>query len=151
MIHAKPLSILLAVCLQAPLLVRAGDLPLELQGLDTARLAGARLAVALYGAADQWMGKPVLARRFELAELTTQGDRVSLTLSGVPDELLAGPLALTVFQDTNANGRLDRNAFGMPTEPYGFSNDATGNFGPPSFEAARFQWAPGQVVRLKLN
>jgi len=27
---------------------------------------------------------------------------------------------------------------GMPNEPYGFSNDARGSFGPPSFEDASF-------------
>jgi uncharacterized protein (DUF2141 family) len=27
---------------------------------------------------------------------------------------------------------------GIPTEAYGFSNDATGNFGPPTFEKAKF-------------
>lgn len=151
MTNAKPLSILLAVCLQAPLLVQAGELQLEVQGLDTNRVAGATLMVAAYSATDTWLGKPAFARRLALADLKTEGGRVSVTLGDMPDALLAQPLALTVVQDVNANGRLDRNAFGMPTEPYGFSNDAAGSFGPPSFEAARFQWAPGQLVRIKLN
>jgi uncharacterized protein (DUF2141 family) len=28
---------------------------------------------------------------------------------------------------------------GIPTEDYAFSNNAMGNMGPPSFEAAKFQ------------
>lgn len=155
MTNAKPRPILLAACLLAPLLAQAGERQLDVQGLDASRVTGATLMVAAYRATDPWLGKPSWAQRFALAELKIErhadGDRVSLTLSGLPDALLSQPLALTVVQDANANGRLDRNAFGMPTEPYGFSNDATGSFGPPSFEAARFEWAAGQVVRLKLN
>jgi uncharacterized protein (DUF2141 family) len=38
-----------------------------------------------------------------------------------------------VFQDENGNGRLDKNVWGVPTEPYGFSNHARGFLGPPTF------------------
>lgn len=50
----------------------------------------------------------------------------SLTLPGKPT-------ALAVYQDLNNDGSLNRNAFGMPTEPYGFSNNAAAQMGPPSF------------------
>ena len=47
-----------------------------------------------------------------------------------------GRYAVIVFQDENGNGRLDKNAWGVPTEPYGFSNNAEGFLGPPSFAEA---------------
>jgi uncharacterized protein (DUF2141 family) len=40
--------------------------------------------------------------------------------------------------DENANGKMDSNVIGIPIEPYAFSNDASGNFGPPTFEQAKF-------------
>ena len=43
-----------------------------------------------------------------------------------------------MFVDENDNGKLDANAIGMPIEPYAFSNDASGSFGPPSFAQAKF-------------
>ncbi len=49
-----------------------------------------------------------------------------------------GTYAIKFYHDENGNGRLDKNFFGMPTEDYGFSNNATGNFGPASFEDAKF-------------
>ena len=36
-----------------------------------------------------------------------------------------------------------KSGFGAPTEPYGFSNNARSNFGPPSFQAAVFKLAEG--------
>lgn len=44
--------------------------------------------------------------------------------------------AVAAFHDENGNGVLDRNRLGIPTERYGFSNNARGSFGPPSFESA---------------
>ncbi len=47
-----------------------------------------------------------------------------------------GSYAIAVFHDTNGDGKLDRNFIGLPSEPYGFSNNV-GRRGPPNFEAAR--------------
>jgi uncharacterized protein (DUF2141 family) len=49
-----------------------------------------------------------------------------------------GEYAAVVYHDINENGELDRGRFGIPQEPYGFSNDARSPFGPPRFEAVRF-------------
>lgn len=62
------------------------------------------------------------------------GETVRWRLADLPP----GDYALTVYHDENGNGELDRGAFGQPTEPYGFSNDARGRFGPPPWGAVRF-------------
>lgn len=46
--------------------------------------------------------------------------------------------AIAAFHDENGNNDLDRNLFGIPSEGTGASNDAYNNFGPPSYDAARF-------------
>jgi uncharacterized protein (DUF2141 family) len=51
-----------------------------------------------------------------------------------------GTYALAVIHDENSNGTLDTNWLGIPTEGYGFSNDATGLLGAPSFAAASFAY-----------
>lgn len=50
--------------------------------------------------------------------------------------LAPGQYAATVFHDLDSNGKLNANLMGLPTEPYGFSNNARGNFGPPAFKDA---------------
>jgi uncharacterized protein (DUF2141 family) len=57
-----------------------------------------------------------------------------ITVKDVP----AGTWAVLSYQDENDNGELDRNIVGIPKENYGFSRDARGQFGPPSFEEAAF-------------
>ena len=53
-------------------------------------------------------------------------------------ELPDGTYAIGIFVDKNYNNKMDRNLFGVPKEQFGFSNNAKGNFGPPSFEDASF-------------
>lgn len=48
--------------------------------------------------------------------------------------LSGGEYAIRLFHDTNDNNSLDTNVFGMPTEGYGFSNQAVGNFGPAKYK-----------------
>ena len=54
------------------------------------------------------------------------------------DSLIYGTYAIKVFHDENSNGELDTDILGIPTEKYGFSNHASGWFGPPSWEKSRF-------------
>ncbi|MDX1702516.1 MAG: DUF2141 domain-containing protein [Melioribacteraceae bacterium] len=67
------------------------------------------------------------------------------------NELKDGVYALAIFHDENGNGELDQNFLGMPTEDYVFSNYATGTFGPPSFEDAKFSLKDSLSVVLLLN
>ena len=63
-----------------------------------------------------------------------------------------GTYAVKVFHDVNDNGVLDTNWIGIPKEPYGFSNDAMGTFGPPSFEQASFKVGAGtNAVRIRMK
>ena len=52
----------------------------------------------------------------------------------------AGKYAIVVYHDENNNGHFDQNAFGMPMEGYGFSNNAAPLFDAPNFAAAAFDY-----------
>ena len=101
--------------------------------------------VAVYTDPASWLKQPQVGRRFSL-DAAADG-QVTVVLKDLPE----GPLALSVFQDANGNGRLDMNAMGMPVEPFGFSNDAVGNFGPPRFEQAVLTPVAGQPIKVRLN
>lgn len=51
-----------------------------------------------------------------------------------------GTYALAVIHDENTNGKLDKNWLGVPTEGYGFSNDAKALLSAPTFSAASFPY-----------
>ncbi len=56
------------------------------------------------------------------------------------EDIPPGTYAMAVIHDENMNGKLETNFLGIPTEGYGFSNDARGLVGAPSFSAARFTY-----------
>lgn len=65
--------------------------------------------------------------------------------------LAAGRYAVAAFHDADGDGELDKFPPGIPTEPYGFSNEV-GRIGIPSFEKALVEVGEGGtttvVVRL---
>ena len=51
-----------------------------------------------------------------------------------------------MFHDQNNNDKLDSNFMGIPNEPYGFSNNARGTFGPASWDDAKFEIKSDSLV-----
>ena len=57
----------------------------------------------------------------------------------VINDLKPGKYAFKYFHDENKNEDLDCNWIGIPKEGFGFANNATGMFGPPSFKKTIFE------------
>lgn len=69
------------------------------------------------------------------------------TFRGLPP----GRYAIAAYHDLNGNGRLDKQTFGLPAEPYGFSNDV-GRIAPPSFARALIDVVdPTTIVSVRLK
>jgi len=70
----------------------------------------------------------------------------------VIDSLQYGEYAIRVFHDENKNGKLDTDFLGIPEEDYGYSNDASGWFGPPSWEKAKFIFnKPEMIIKIEVD
>jgi uncharacterized protein (DUF2141 family) len=65
--------------------------------------------------------------------------------------LATGQYAAVVFHDENGDHEFNMNAFGMPKEGYGFSNDAAALFSPPEFQAAAISYVAGRSLYLVIN
>lgn len=66
------------------------------------------------------------------------------------EDIPPGTYALAIVHDENMNGKLDTNWIGIPTEGYGFSNDAKALLGAPSFSAASFPH-DGQNLEMTIS
>ena len=64
-----------------------------------------------------------------------KGSTANIVYEGLP----SGWYAIKVYHDVNDNKTLDKNFMGFPKEQYGFSNNAMGTLGPPSFEESQFE------------
>jgi uncharacterized protein (DUF2141 family) len=83
----------------------------------------------------------------------------SADIAAVPSETIVtlhglspGVYAIQVYQDVNANGKMDTSWVGLPLEPFGFSRDATPFLSKPSFAEVKFTLAAGentQIIHLR--
>lgn len=118
----------------------AADLQVEVSGITQIK---GEIVLSLFDQKGLWLRKAVLN-----SKVAATGEKVVLIFPGLAE----GEYALSAFQDLNGNVNLDRNAIGIPSEPYGFSNDAAGNFGPPSFDDAKVKMdAQNKSIRIRLN
>jgi uncharacterized protein (DUF2141 family) len=115
-------------------------LKLELRGLKPQ----GQVLVALYGSEGAWNAKKGAVRELRQPVKAMQA---RIELAG----LAPGRYGAMIFQDLNMNGRMDFNLVGMPTEPYGFSNNSRGLFGPPAWNTAAFRLGGDAVHSVKLR
>ena len=136
----KQIFSLVAAALITTGMAHAADLTVEVAGLKSTE---GKVLLAVYDRSDDFLKQPA-----RVAAVDAQPGTVKLVISGLP----AGDYGISVFQDVNGNGKLDKNVLGMPVEPYGFSNDADGNYGPPSFEQSRLHLPEaGRVATINLR
>ena len=121
-----------------PVAAQDGCVTVEVQHV---RPKQGNLLLQAFASADTYRKKPVAAVRVAAGDADTQ--RVQLCgLAG------AAEMAVTMFQDLDADGRMATNFVGMPTEPWG-SSGSPGAFG-PSWESGRVK-LDGGVVVVKLS
>ena len=132
---AAALALVAATAAQA----QAFELTIE---VSNAKPGMGTVNAAVYTDAADWMkdGRTVAASMVQAA------DKTVLVFRG----LAAGKYGVALYQDENKNGKLDTNIVGIPTERYGFSRDAKGRMGPPSFDDAAVDLQADATIAVQL-
>lgn len=100
------------------------------------------LRVTLFDSESNWLKEGDL----RLVNIKSQ-DAVTITFKDLPE----GTYGVAVVHDDNANEEMDTNSFGIPTEAYGFSNDARGMFGPAEFEDSKFEVNGDKQIEINIK
>lgn len=128
---------LLLALLLAPLAAHSAELVVDIEEVSTQR---GRLTVFVYDSAEGW----------ENGKLAVPLQRVypdgGTRLQARVTDLAPGRYGVVVLHDTNANGKFDRNAVGIPLDDYGFSNNPV-VFGRPDFDRISFN-VPAEGTRI---
>jgi uncharacterized protein (DUF2141 family) len=119
----------------------ASELKLQLTGLKPR----GQVLVVLYDGERTWKAKTGFVREIR-QRVGAAAAQISLS------DLKPGTYGAMVFQDLNMDGKMNFNMVGLPMEPYGFSNNSRGMFGPPSWAKASFRFGgqpASHAIRLK--
>lgn len=111
-------------------------LTVELRCAEAPRCASGRFAVAVF---REGGGFPRQDEAIASRLVRSQGAVTQTVFADLPP----GRYAIAAYHDADDDGRLTTWAMGLPREAYGFSNNARGRFGPPSFESAAFSLGGG--------
>ncbi len=85
---------------------------------------------------------------FQVGSTEIKNQKVIYSFENIP----FGEYAVKCYHDENSNNELDTNLFGIPSEAYGFSNNARGSFGPPDYVESKFNFdSDGQQIKIKLD
>lgn len=122
----RKLVFVFAVILAEP--VAAGSVTVTIANAET---ASGQIMISLVQGEAEFKGE-----RAPIAALTRRA--IAEPMGFVFKNLAEGEYALRIMHDVNDNGELDSNFIGLPTEPWAFSNNATGNMGPPTWEDVKF-------------
>ena len=105
-----------------------------------------RIATRLLDSPEQFLSRTHKPLRSTLVYITD--GRASWTI----ENLAFGNYVVSAFHDANTNGDIDTGLFGIPTEDYGFSNNARGTFGPPDYDDALFEFnQSGQTLTINID
>ena len=118
----------------------AADLQVTVQGV---RSSLGQLRLAMFNQAKEFPeGQEVRSLDIDAKSGTT----VALFKSMPP-----GVYAIALHHDENSNKNMDINFIGLPKEGYGFSSDAQAIFGPPTFDAASFEFGnKDKKIRMRV-
>jgi uncharacterized protein (DUF2141 family) len=109
------------------------NLALSFTGIEEQQ--GAVMGV-LFDSEDSFNGKGAPAR---MIMVTADKAEVATQFAG----LKPGRYAIKAFHDIDGDGKMGTNPFGMPIEPFAFSNNAVGNMGPAKWADAAFEIKAG--------
>lgn len=118
----------------APALAQSADNRIVLTFETGARTGMVMIALYDSAAAFNGEGRGDDANRAVARTAISASGNVVATFENLP----AGDYAVKAFHDVNGDGEMNTNPFGMPTEPYAFSNNAVGNMGPARWDRAHF-------------
>jgi uncharacterized protein (DUF2141 family) len=102
-----------------------------------------QVLVTLFNSSQSYMRE---SHREEQAPVD-DGGRSTMVFVALP----ATDYAVSVVYDRDSDGELDTNFVGIPTEAFGFSNNATAFFGPPDWDAARFALQGDLTIEIELE
>ena len=117
------------------------DLTINVKGFPSSK---GDAYIAIYRVSDDF---PVFGKQYKGKTTTISGNVSQVVFSGIP----SGSYAVAVYHDKNNNNVLDKNYLGIPTEAYGFSNNARRTFSAPSFSEAAVVLNKSKTINITVK
>lgn len=132
---------LFMACIASAALAWAGAAVAQSQNVITVQVEGLRndQGVVRCGLYNSPVGFRDVGKQYRGVNANISGGKATCVFADVPP----GSYAVALFHAEHNEETLPTGAFGIPKLGYGFSRDAKGTMGPPSFDSAAYKYAGG--------
>jgi uncharacterized protein (DUF2141 family) len=138
----KIIFIRVSIMVSVVVFAQQNTLTVNITGINSIK---GNVYVYLYTSEESFPIEISEANSFKKAEV------VSNSVTVIFENLKPGIYAVSVYQDIDANGKINKNFLGIPKEPVGVSNNAEGFMGPPKYKDAKFNLNSNKAIEIKLN
>jgi len=102
----------------------------------------AQMIMSVFTSPESYLKKPLISKN----KAVDDNGEVTFVL----ENLNPGKYSVSIIYDEDNNGKLNTGFLGIPNEPVGFSNNARGTFGPPSYDDTSFNLFESKSITISL-
>ncbi|MCF6170683.1 MAG: DUF2141 domain-containing protein [Bacteroidales bacterium] len=124
-----------------PLMAQDYRLSVVIEGIHEVK---GKMQVGLFSAKDDFLET---GAEFSVASVVVDSTTVIVVFDGLP----GATYAISLYHDLDASGEINKNFIGIPTEPYGISNDAWRRFSAPRWDEAAFTLESDKSIVIHLK
>ena len=117
------------------------QLTIDVQNIEVVE---GNIRIGVFNRSESFLKQGTSFRTYVVA---VEGNTETIVINDLPK----GDYAFMLYHDMNSDGRLNQNILGIPTEPFGFSNNVKPKFAKPTFEECRFLLAEDRVMNIGLR
>ena len=119
---------------------KTGEINIVIPNLNKVK---GKIQIGLYNTKENF---PKIGKEYKTFSIKVEAATFKYTIKNLP----LGEYAIALYHDENSDGVCNSNFFGVPTEPYGFSNNIKPFLSAPSFNETKFSLAKDRVLSIKL-
>lgn len=120
-----------------------GNKPLTVNLTDL-KPSASSVIMGIYGTKNKFLDEK---DKLKTCKFASSGTTATFEIEGLD----YGSIAISLFQDMDGTGKINKNMLGVPTEPYGFSNNFRPSIRAPVFKNCAFAYsATAHSIDIKM-
>lgn len=137
----KNVFVILGILFYLPCLSQTFNLKVAVTNIKETK---GKIDMGVFNSAESFLEK---GYEFKTESKIIDSDSIVITLQN----LEPGDYAISLFHDINSDNVCNLNLFGIPTEPYGFSNNFKPKLSKPTFADCMFSLTQDSLIQIKLT
>lgn len=117
------------------------QLTIEIQNIEIVK---GNIRIGIFNTSENFLKQGSTFKSYVIA---VEGRTETIIINDLPK----GEYAFMLYHDKNSDAKLNQNFFGVPKEPFAFSNNVRPKLSKPTFEDCKFLLAKDKILQVNLG